>query len=607
MDQRILSVPVNCNRWEQLGFKITFFLFLLLSAGACSSGSTANDDAAKRPPNILLIMTDDQGWGDLRFHGNDSIYTPVLDSLARHSIRLNRFYVSPVCAPTRASLLTGRYHLRTGTSFVTARRETMRTGEVTIAEILRDNGYRTGLFGKWHNGEHYPNDPVGQGFDTFFGFKAGHWNNYFDTHLIDGQQEVTTTGFITDVLTDRARTFMRENRDQPFLCYVPYNAPHGPFQVPDRYFDKYKALGLTDKNAAIYGMVENVDDNIGRLLQTLDSLQLKENTIVVYLTDNGPNGDRYRGGMRGWKASVHEGGSRVPCFISWPGVLAENREIPELAAHIDLLPTLLDLAGIPLPEQLALDGKSLVPLLKGMEIGWPERSLYTAQMNWDPDQVLGAVRTSRYRMVVEGNGQSQLYDMLEDPGQQQDLATSLPEVTDSLRQQFDQWLADVRSGGLEPPPAPIGYAQAPRTFLPAPEAILKGQVRFKGTGWANDWITAWEKAGDQVFWPVSVETEGTYQLQLHYSDPDGSRPVLKVSVGDQSQSTTITDAFAAELLPSPDRVDRGEVYEKSWGRWPLPAMHLRPGTAELQVELQQIPAGNNFELKGVEVKKVEEQ
>ncbi|HLL95021.1 MAG TPA: sulfatase-like hydrolase/transferase, partial [Spirosoma sp.] len=215
-------------------------------------------------PNVLFILTDDQGWGDLGLHGNPHVETPHLDQLARDGAQFERFFVSPLCAPTRASLLTGRYHLRTGTVSVTGGWERMNADEQTLAEIFKQNGYATGCFGKWHNGEHYPEDPIGQGFDEFLGFCAGHWNNYFDTELQHNDEMVPTRGFITDVLTDAAIGFIENNKEKPFFCYLPYNAPHSPFQVPDRYFDKCKARGLDDQNACVYGMVENLDDNIGR-------------------------------------------------------------------------------------------------------------------------------------------------------------------------------------------------------------------------------------------------------------------------------------------------------------------------------------------------------
>ena len=271
-------------------------------------------------PNIVLIMADDMGWGDIAMNGNPfSINTPNLEKIARSGARFEHFMVSPLCAPTRASLLTGRYHLRTGVSNVTGGLETMRSEEVTMAEVFRNAGYATGLFGKWHNGAHYPQDPNGQGFDEFFGFCGGHWTNYFNTRLQHNQTMVATRGYITDVLTDAALDFIEKNKARPFLCYIPYNAPHGPFQVDDKYFNKFKSKGVNDMDAAIYGMVENVDENIGRVLEKLESLKLTGNTIVVFLTDNGPNSNRYNGYMKGKKGAVDEGGCTGTVVYSLAG------------------------------------------------------------------------------------------------------------------------------------------------------------------------------------------------------------------------------------------------------------------------------------------------
>ncbi|MHC4721677.1 MAG: sulfatase-like hydrolase/transferase, partial [Planctomycetota bacterium] len=223
------------------------------------SSSAPGPKQSERKPNVLLIMTDDQGWGDLHSHGNDKIDTPVLDKFATDGARFDSFFVSATCAPTRASLLTGRYYLRTGTHGVTRGRENMRAEEVTIAEVLKAAGYATSCFGKWHNGSNWPYHPNAQGFDEFVGFCAGNLLNYFDTNLEHNGTSIKTTGYISDVLTDFAITFIENNKDQPFFCYVPYNAPHSPFQVPDKYFDKYKARGLDDILACIYGMCENLD------------------------------------------------------------------------------------------------------------------------------------------------------------------------------------------------------------------------------------------------------------------------------------------------------------------------------------------------------------
>ncbi len=318
-----------------------------LGTAALCGAPFARAAESMRRPNILVILTDDQGWGDIHSHGNDTIVTPVLDRLASEGARFDRFYVSPVCAPTRAAFLTGRYYLRTGVDGVTHREEVMRSEERTLAEILKDAGYATGCFGKWHNGAQYPHHPNGQGFDEFFGFCAGHWNNYFDTTLERNGRPVETEGYINDVVTDAALDFIDAHADAPFFCYVPYNTPHSPFQVPDRYFDPFKEQGLDDTLACVYGMIKSIDDNVGRLLDRLESHGLADDTIVVFFGDNGPNTERYNGGMLGRKGSVHEGGVRNALFMRWPGHIPAGTEVKPIAAAIDLLPTLAELADVP--------------------------------------------------------------------------------------------------------------------------------------------------------------------------------------------------------------------------------------------------------------------
>ncbi|MCA9051143.1 MAG: arylsulfatase, partial [Planctomycetaceae bacterium] len=341
-----------------------------------SSAETPAFGNSETQPNVVVILTDDQGWGDVSCHGNPQIQTPHMDALAAEGAWFDRFFVSPVCAPTRASLLSGRFDVRTGVSGVTGRLEVMRSDEVTIAELFRDAGYRTGCFGKWHNGEQFPNNPAGQGFEEFFGFCGGHWNNYFDSTLEHNGRPVKTTGYITDVLTDAAIRFVTGDPGRPFFCYVPFNAPHTPWQVPDEWFDKCADRTSDRATQCAYAMVENIDHNVGRLLDALG--EQRHNTIVVFLTDNGPNGQRYNGDLRGIKGSVHEGGVRVPLFISWPGKIAP-RKIDRIAAHVDLLPTLAELCGVAVESTKPLDGRSLVPLLNGTTTAndWPDRSLFT--------------------------------------------------------------------------------------------------------------------------------------------------------------------------------------------------------------------------------------
>lgn len=567
--------------------------------------SACKQEQAK--PNIIIILTDDQGWGDIASHGNPEIDTPFLDNLASSGARFDRFFVSPVCAPTRASLLTGRDHLRTGTQWVTYGLENMNSDEVTFGEVFKQAGYQTGLFGKWHNGSHYPMDPNGQGFDTFFGFKQGHWNNYFDTKLEYNGKPVQTKGFITDVLTDSALAFIERNQDSPFLTYIPYNAPHSPFQVPDKYFDKYKAQGLDDKNASVYGMVENIDDNIGRILEKLDKLNLTENTIVVFMTDNGPNGgDRFNGNMKGWKAKVDEGGVRVPLFIKWPAKIKPKTEVKELTAHIDFLPSLIELAGIKPSETKAFDGRSFAPLIFDENTAWEDRLLYTHQSRWDSlEQFPASVRNNQYRLVRYGDNW-ELYDMQQDPSQRENVANQNPKVVEELSKAYKNWFTEVTKDLPESRPIPIGFQESPITYLPAVESSFSGEIKYQGkSGWSNDWLTNWRNTSDKVWWDLNVVEGGEYEIVVEYTLKKGDAgAIIKASVNGKGVNDRIREFYDPEVIPSPDRVARGEVYEKKWGQFEIGSLMIPEGKQQITIENTVINGTKGIDLKGVILKRI---
>lgn len=471
---------------------------------------------AADPPNVLLILTDDQGWGDLGSSGNELLSTPTIDALANESVRLDRFYVSPVCAPTRAALLTGRYPERSGVSGVTRRLEVMRDSETTMAEVFRTAGYATGCFGKWHNGAQMPLHPNGQGFDEFFGFCGGHFNLYDNPLLERNGIPTETKGYITDLLADAAVEFIQAPREQPFFCYVPFNAPHGPFQVRQDLFDKYNTGKVSEKTAAVYAMVENIDSNVQRLLTTLDDLEIANNTIVIFLTDNGPNGKRFNGGMRGAKGSVHEGGCRVPCFIRWPGMI-QPKTITQITGHIDLLPTLAAWCEISLPGSLNLDGKSLASLVRdGTDDSLSGRSIFTYRPNQLHLEKFGraAVRTNDYRLTIE-KGKTSLFNMHADPGQTTDIASKHPETTDRLTAEIKQYVDTIRPSITAPHPAPITKQRA--TFIPAVDATFAGLPGFAdGISWAHSWVDNWVSEDDEISWSVDFAEPGRYQISLHY-------------------------------------------------------------------------------------------
>lgn len=359
--------------------------------------------AAATRPNVLVILADDQGWGDVSFNGNTNVATPNIDGLARSGAVFDRFFVCPVCSPTRAEFLTGRYHPRGGVRGVSTGQERLDPGVKTIADTFKAAGYATGLFGKWHNGSQWPYHPNARGFEEFYGFTSGHWGYYFDPPLEHNGTFVRGKGYIADDLTNHAMDFIAGHKQGPFFCYLAFNTPHSPFCVPDQYWDRYK-----DKPINLLGpqgpredlqitrcalaMNENLDANVGRLLARLDELRLAEGTIVVYFSDNGPADFRWNGGMKGKKGNTDEGGIREPFILRWPGKVKPGTIVPQIAGAIDLLPTLAALAGVPLIGDQPLDGKDVSPLALGTAHDWPDRMLFT--------HIGGriSVRTQQYRL-----------------------------------------------------------------------------------------------------------------------------------------------------------------------------------------------------------------
>ncbi len=415
---------------------------------------------------MLIILADDQGWGDLSWNGNTNLQTPNIDRLGREGASFERFFVCPVCAPTRAEMLTGRYHLRGGVHGVTTGAERLNLDEKTIAESFRAAGYATAAFGKWHNGSQYPYHPNARGFEEYYGFTSGHWSDYFDPVLEHNGKLVRGKGFIIDDLTDHALAFIERNQARPFFCYLPLNTPHSPFQVPDREWAKFKdrAIGLRggpaeelDKTRCVLAMCENIDGNVGRLLARLDALNLAEKTIVLYFSDNGPNTVRWNGGMKGRKGSVDEGGVRVPCLVRWPKHIQAGTKISQIAGAIDLLPTLTALAGVPLVSEKPLDGKDLTGLLAGKAADWPDRMIYSHQNG------KVSVRTQQYRLDLAGA----LFDMHADPGQKQNVADEHPDVARRLSRAVAAWSKEVGVKAGDDRPFPVGYREMRAAPLPA--------------------------------------------------------------------------------------------------------------------------------------------
>ena len=576
--------------------------------------------AAATKPNVLLIVTDDQGYGDLSIHGNPHLKTPHLDRLGESSVRFERFYVHSYCAPTRAALLTGRWPLRTGSHGVTDTTATMRTDEVTLAESLKTAGYRTACIGKWHNGAQFPYTAPGQGFDEFFGFNGGHINDYFDAELLRGAHAEQTKGFVTDVLTDEAIRFVKANRSSPFFCYLAYNAPHMPLQVPDRYFDMFKAQGLSDEVAAFLGMCANIDDNVGRLLAELDALGLANDTIVLFTTDNGATvgSGVFNAGMRGGKGSVHEGGSRVPLFVRWPSAKWTPKVVNTLAAHIDIYPTVLDLCGVTPPPGPKVDGRSLRPLLDGDESPWPERPLFTyrsfSQQEQSPGgvSIAGAVRTPKYRLVRDRPPQAsprpdaawQLYDMDADPGEKTDLAGREPAVVAELSRLYEEWYTDVSSRKLEHHLIQVGHAQENPVELLATQAEMIQGPRYAITAFSGGWLTGWTKPAAQISFDIDVVAAGDYEVSVKYVCPMAdSGSTIRVRAGD-AQAEAVVLGTPVTVIPLPHRGKAATTFTNmEWATLRVGTLRLPAGPTRLTLDAPTIAGKQVMDFKSVSLRK----
>lgn len=545
---------------------------------------------AERRPNVVVILTDDQGYGDFSLRRNPILKTPNLDRLAGESVEFTRFSVSPVCAPTRAALMTGRYPLRTGVHGVTKGRETMRRNEVTIADCLKPAGYRTSLIGKWHLGENYPYVPHARGFDEFTGFRTGHWNWYFDSPVERNGKPGQLKGFIADALTDEAIEFVRRPSRDPYFLYLAFNTPHAPYQVPDAYFNKFAGHGLSVENQTIYGMVSNLDDNIGRLLPNLD-----DNTIVMFMCDNGPQTDRFNAGLRGRKGSVYEGGTRSPLYVRYPARLKGGRQIPHIAGHIDVLPTILDLTQVQRPAGPPLDGVSLKPLLEGNTANWPARQIFThADQQPDPTKPYpGCVRDQQFKMV---NGK-ELYDLAADPAEANNLAAQQPQRIASMVRDYETWFAATLEGFT--PGAPrieVGHRQENPAILQAPQADLSGELRFHMKfGYAHDFVTGWSKPNDQMTWHIDAISAGRYEATVLYRGPKGARIQLN------NLTATTNVATNMEEIHLPHRAHNGaEAPVVHWSRLRVGRLTLPKGTTDLRLTLN----GAACDIKALELRKV---
>ena len=437
------------------------FLGVSLAVLFCFAQPNASA-AAPSCPNIVIVMPDDIGYGDFACLGNPIIQTPSIDAFSRESVRFTDFHVSPTCAPTRAALMTGTHEFKNGVTHTIYERERLTLQATTLAQVLKTAGYATGIFGKWHLGDEPDRWPDKRGFDEMFIHGAGGigqtypgscgdapGNKYFDPAILHNGKFEKTHGYCTDVFFRQAQAWIESVKGkQPFFAYITPNAAHEPLDVPDEYFQHYHGKA-PERVARFYGMIENVDENMGRLLARLKEWGLGDNTVVIFLTDNGTatGAGVFNAGMRGSKNSPYQGGTRVPSFWRWPAGFRGNVDCSALTAHIDILPTLVEIAGAKLSDQVKrqVEGLSLLPLLKNPGAEWEDRTLVTHIGRWPRGEAANSkyagcsIRDRRFTLV----NNRELYDLTNDPGEKHNVIADHPDVVKKLRATYDHWWQTV--------------------------------------------------------------------------------------------------------------------------------------------------------------------
>lgn len=564
-------------------------------------------------PNVVVFLADDAGWGDCSHSGNRTVSTPAIDSIAQGGVSLDRFFVCPVCAPTRAEFLTGRYHSRGGVRGVSLGEERLDLTERTVADAFRAAGYATGAFGKWHNGSQWPYHPRARGFDRYFGHTAGHWGEYFDAPLEDDGRMVRTSGYIVDVCVERAEAFIREQQDRPFFCFIPFTTPHSPWAVPAEDWERYRERELLQRGAnpdrekpeetrCVLAMMEHQDRCVGRILQTLQQCGVRDNTIVLYFSDNGPNTARWNGGMRGQKGTVDEGGLRSVCYLSWPAGLPQGLVVPQIAGAIDLLPTLTALAGVSRVGDLPLDGKDLSPLFSGASVEWPDRTIFSV---WG-----GRVSARNQRFRLDDVGR--LYDMQVDPGQTMPVNAAQAGIAAQLQREVQEWRKEVLpdnpnllrklAGAVDPRPFTVGYAEFPITMLPARDGQPHGGVKRSSNAPNCSYFVNWKTKNDSIVWNVDVHTAGRYEVVIDYTCPlADSGSVVQLACGESRLRGKVAPGWDPPLYTNQDTLPRphGESQMKEFRPLPLGQVELQSGLQQLELRAVEIPGDSVMDLRRI--------
>ncbi len=590
---RKLSVHLNMRVIKILFKRNLFALGLLPGTLTLFLISGCNRGAKTTYPNVIIILSDDQAWGDLSVNGNTNLSTPNIDGLAEEGAIFNNFYVCAVCSPTRAELLTGRYNFRCGVYSTGGGGERLDIDETTIAEVFKAAGYQTAAYGKWHNGTQYPYHPNARGFDDFYGFCSGHWGYYFSPMLEHNGNIVQGNGFIIDDFTDHGIKFIEKNKDKPFFLYLPFNTPHTPFEAPKKNWDNFKnkeikqleysgTEDITETRAAL-AMCQNIDENVGRILLEIKELGIEDNTIVLYFSDNGPARKRWNGGMLGRKGSTHEGGIRSPLIMKWPNGIKAGKKIDRVISVTDLLPTLSEMCGVPCITKKPLDGISVKNTISGEETTWKDRYILN---NW---QEKTSIRSQKYRLSQDGG----LFDISADRNQKHDLSNDLPEIKAEMMKVAEDFMKQKEKElpKVDERPFYIGHPGMKFTQLPARDGTAHGNI-MRSNRWPNcSFFTNWVSLEDSITWQVTVPEDGKFRVTLYYTCRVGDQgSIIQLSVGKKKLQAKIKEPYDPPLKGmDEDLAPRIESYVKDWKIEDIGMIDMQKGEHTMILKALEMP------------------
>ena len=576
--------------------KKIFFLIILIQVFGC-------EPFVDQKPNILIFLTDDQGWGDLSFNGNSNLSTPNIDGIANNGAAFDRFYVSPVCSPTRAELLTGKFFIRSGVNGVTRGYERMNLDHSLISDYFKEKDYRTGVFGKWHNGSQPPYHPNSRGFDEFYGFTSGHWGNYYDPVLENNGEITRGKGYISDDITNKAISFIK-NSKKPFFTYVSYNTPHSPMQVPDSYL-KDKNIGLkgrysdkenVKKTEAALAMVENLDYNVGKVIDSLKKYKLYDNTIIIYLSDNGPNGNRWNNDLKERKGSTNEGGVRVPFFIQWPKKIPSGIRVSQISSVLDIFPTLIELTNN--SSEIDFDGLSFKKYLEDQKFKDDQRKIFSYWNNKI------SVRNNRFIL----DNQNNLFDLKVDHQQEIVVNNKFTKEYNELKKAKNVWkntVVDKYKKSIKRRRFTVNDLESVYTHLPARDAEITGELKRSSIHANCSFIENWENKEDYIYWDVEVLSSGKSNVELYYTLPENSVGTeIAIEYEDQIIYKELKTFHDPKLQGyEKDIVKRIESYTKEFNKVAIGDIDFKKGSSVLKLKTSKKTGKNSIDFRLLVLKK----